>query len=110
MVLIQSKYGSAFAGKDTLLIEAQKVIETIDGKTKRLSSLANDLHERLQMFRASASSKDKLVLVFATNGALSEDEKRVLNDIKIIGRARLGNMFDTETVSIVNKLRLNKNS
>lgn len=98
--LIQSKYGSAFAGKDTLLIEAQKVIETIDGKTKRLSSLANDLLERLQMFRASASSKDKLVLVFATNGVLSDDEKRVLNDIKTLGRARLGNMFDTEAVSI----------
>lgn len=98
--LIQSKYGSAFAGKDTLLIEAQKVIETIDGKAKRLSSLTNDLLERLQMFRASASSKDKLVLVFATNGALTEDEKQVLNDIKILGRARLGNLFDTEAVSI----------
>lgn len=98
--LIQSKYGSAFAGKDTLLIEAQKVIETIDGKTKRLSSIANDLLERLQMFRASASAKDKLVLVFATNGVLTDDEKRVLNDIKTLGRSRLGNMFDTEAVSI----------
>ena len=98
--LIQSKYGSAFAGKDTLLIEAQKVIETLDGKTKHLSSIANDLLERLQVFRASASSKDKLVLVFATNGVLSEDEKRVLNDIKTLGRARLGNLFDTEAVSI----------
>lgn len=98
--LIQSKYGSAFAGKDTLLIEAQKVVETIDGKAKRLSSLAADLLERLQMFRASASSKDKLVLVFATNEALTDDQKRVLNDIKVLGRARLGNLFDTEAVSI----------
>ena len=98
--LIQSKYGSAFAGKDTLLIEAQKVIETLDGKTKRLSSLANDLLERLQMFRASASAKDKLILVFATNEALTDDEKRVLNDIKILGKSRLGNLFDTEAVSI----------
>ena len=98
--LIQSKYGSAFAGKDTLLIEAQKVIETIDGKTKRLSSIANDLLERLQMFRASASSKDKLILVFATNESLSEDEKRILNDIKILGKSRLGNLFDIDAVSI----------
>lgn len=98
--LIQSKYGSAFAGKDTLLIEAQKVIETIDGKTKRLSSLANDLVERLQTFRISASSKDKLVLVFATNGALTDAEKRALNDIKVFGRARLGNLFDVDAVSI----------
>lgn len=99
--LIQSKYGSAFAGKGTLLIEAQKVIETVDGKTKRLSSLANDLVERLQMFRASASTKDKLILVFATLNGLSEDEKRALNDIKNFGKARLGtNLFDTETVSV----------
>lgn len=98
--LFQSKYGSAFAGKDTLLIEAQKVIETIDGKTKRLSSLANDLVERLQTFRISASSKDKLVLVFATNGALTDEEKRALNDIKVFGRARLGNLFDVDAVSI----------
>jgi hypothetical protein len=98
--LIQSKYGSAFAGTDTLLKEAQKVVDTVDGKTKRLSSLANDLVERLQVFRASASAKDKLILVFATVNGLSEDEKRVINDIKNLGKARLGNLFDTETVSV----------
>jgi hypothetical protein len=98
--LIQSKYGSAFAGKDTLLIEAQKVIETIDGRTRRLSSLANDLLERLQNFRKSASSKDKLILVFATNSTLTEDEKRTLNDVRIFGKARLGNLFDVDSISI----------
>lgn len=98
--LIQSKYGSAFAGKNTLLIEAQKVIETIDGRTKRLSSIATDLLEKLQTFRESASEKDKLILVFATNTALSEDEKRVLNDIRTLGKARLGSMFDVDAISI----------
>lgn len=98
--LIQSKHGSAFAGRDTMLIEAQKLIDTIDGKTKRLSSLTSDLVERLQMFRASASSKDKLILVFATHNPLNEDEKRVLNDIKNLGRARLGDFFDTDAISI----------
>lgn len=98
--LIQSKHGSAFAGKGTMLIEAQKLIDTIDGKTKRLSSLTSDLVERLQTFKNSASSKDKLVLVFATHNPLNEDEKRVLKDIKNLGRARLGNFFDTDAISI----------
>lgn len=98
--LIQSKHGSAFAGTDTLLIESQKVIDTIDGKNKRLSSLTSDLVERLQMFRASASSKDRLILVFATHDPLTEEQKRALNDIKNMGRARLGNLFDTDAVSI----------
>ncbi len=76
------------------------MIETIDRKTKRLSSIANDLLERLQTFRESASEKDKLVLVFATSNPLSEDEKRVLNDIKAFGKDRLGNLFDIEAISI----------
>ncbi len=98
--LIQSKHGSAFAGSDTLLTEAQKVIDTLDGKTKKLSSLTSDLVERLQMYRASASSKDRLILVFATHDPLTEEQKRALNDIKNMGRARLGNLFDTDAVSI----------
>jgi len=98
--LIQSKYGSAFSGIETLLIEAQKVIDTVDGKNKRLSSMANDLVERLQYFRDSASQKDRLILVYATNNLISEDEKRVLNDIKVFGKARLGNLFDVESISI----------
>jgi hypothetical protein len=34
--LVQSKYGSAFAGVDTLLREGQKVIDTLDGKRQHL--------------------------------------------------------------------------
>ena len=37
--LVQSKYGSAFSGTKTLLEEAQKLIDTIDGKRSNLSSL-----------------------------------------------------------------------
>lgn len=98
--LVQSKHGSAFAGTKTLLVEAQKIIDTIDGKNKRLSSLTSELVERLQTFKSSASSKDKLILVFATHDPLNEDQKRALNDIKNIGRARFGDLFDTDAVSI----------
>ncbi len=98
--LIQSKYGSAFSGVDTLLREAQKVIETLDGKNKKLSSLATDVLERLQNFRSKASQKDKLVLVFASVESLSEKENRVINDIKAFGKARIGEIFDVETISV----------
>ncbi|MBD0297703.1 MAG: abortive phage resistance protein, partial [Flavisolibacter sp.] len=98
--LIQSKYGAAFAGRETLLIEGQKVVETLDGKTRRLSSLTSDLVDRLQLFRASASSKDQLVLVFATVDTLTEEQNRVLADINAFGKARLGNLFRVEAISI----------
>jgi hypothetical protein len=98
--LVQSKYGSAFAGTGTLLIEGQKVIETLDGKRQRLNSLAEGLLERLTHFRKSAGAFDRIVLVFGTERALSEDEKRVLLDLRAMGRERLGFLFDVEAISI----------
>jgi hypothetical protein len=98
--LVQSKYGSAFAGSGTLLRESQKVIDTLDGKRTNLSSLAQDLLDRLTEFRGRASERDKLNLVFATDGPLSEEQKRTLEDVRAMGRQRLGTLFDVEAVSI----------
>ncbi|QGJ72875.1 AIPR family protein [Sinorhizobium meliloti] len=98
--LVQSKYGSAFAGTGTLLIEGQKVIDTIDGRRPKLNSLAEGLLERLSNFRNGAGTGDKIVLVYATERSLSDDEKRVLNDLRAMGTARLGAIFDVETISI----------
>lgn len=98
--LIQSKYGKAFAGSGTLLVEAQKIIDTLDEKRNNLSSVTQDLLERLLTFRAQVSERDKLIVVFATEEPLNEDEKRVLNDIRVIGTSRLGEIFDVEAVSI----------
>lgn len=98
--LVQSKFGSAFAGPQTLLIEGQKVIDTLDGKRERLNSLAEGLLERLSNFKHSAGPADKIVLVFATEAPLTEDEKRVLADLRSMGTARLGPMFDIEALSI----------
>jgi hypothetical protein len=56
--LVQSKLGSAFQGKSTLLTEGQKVIETLDGRRQNLSSLAEGLLERLTNFRRQASDVD----------------------------------------------------
>lgn len=98
--LVQSKYGSAFAGIGTLLIEGQKVIETLDGRRPRLNSLAEGLLERLTNFRNAAGPSDKLVLVFATERALDEGERRALSDLRVLGRERIGTMFDVETISV----------
>ncbi|MDZ7908194.1 MAG: AIPR family protein [Gemmobacter sp.] len=98
--LVQSKYGSAFAGPQTLLIEGQKVIDTLDGKREKLNSLAEGLMERLSNFKKGAGQGDKIVLVFATEAALTVEEKRVLNDLRSMGTSRLGSMFDIEEVSI----------
>jgi len=98
--LVQSKYGSAFYGTDTLLIEGQKVIETLDGKRLKLSSLASEIVERLQNFNKNASSSDKLQLVFATVDPLTEAEERALKDIRSMGRERLGDFFETGAVSV----------
>lgn len=98
--LIQSKYGSAFAGARTLLVEAQKVIETLDGRRPRLNSFAEGLLERLSIFRAQAGPNDRIVLVFATERPLTDDQKIVLADIREMGRSHLGGLFDVEAVSV----------
>jgi hypothetical protein len=98
--LVQSKYGSAFSGTNTLLEEAQKLIDTLDGKRNKLSSLAEGLVERLQTFRRQASDKDRLVLVFATQRPLSEAERRATEDIRAMGKSRLGTIFDVEDISL----------
>jgi len=98
--LVQSKYGSAFAGLNTLIEESQKVFETLDGKRGKLSSLATGLLERLKTFREQASERDKLVLVFATVEPLTELQRTALKDIKVMGCARFGPLFDVESISV----------
>lgn len=98
--LVQSKYGAAFQGTTTLLEEGQKVIDTLDGKRKRLSSLTQDLLEKLSIFRRQASEMDRIVLVFATEAPLSEAQQRTLTDLRAMGQARVGPLFDVEAVSI----------
>lgn len=98
--LVQGKYGSAFAGSTTLLGEAQKVIDTLDGKRPKLSSLTQAILERISNFRRQASELDRIVLVFGTVSPLDETEARVLADVRAMGRGRLGPIFDVESVSV----------
>lgn len=98
--LIQSKYGRAFAGTGTVLTEGQKLIDTLDGQRRTLSSLAAGLADRLSNFRKQASSLDRIVLVLATVDPLTEAEKRALQDVRSIGRDRIGPLFDVDTISV----------
>lgn len=98
--VVQGKYGTAFQGDDTLLKEGRKVIETLSGHRKNLSSLSDNLRDRLLIFQKSISDRDRLVLVFATVDRLSESERRALEDVLTLGRSRLGAVFCVEAVSV----------
>lgn len=98
--LVQSKYGTAFSGNNTLLEEGKKVIDTLDGKRQRLASLAEGLLARLMMFRERAAELDRIILVFATENPLDDDQKRTLKQVRDMGRGTLGPMFDVEAISI----------
>lgn len=98
--IVQSKYGSAFQGTSTLLAESTKLFDTLTGHRTRLSSLAEEVTERLKTFVQNSSDKDKLILVFATSDTMSDEEKRIVEDIKILGKNRIGQIFDVEMVSI----------
>ena len=41
--IVQSKYGSAFTGSETLLTETQKIIETLERTKQNLSSLTKNI-------------------------------------------------------------------
>lgn len=98
--LIQSKYGTAFSGAHTLLLESQKVMDTLAGRRTNLSSLASGLVERLQQFRANASDRDRLVLVFATSEPMTPEELQIMDAIRQLGQHNLGDIFEVEDVSL----------
>src|SRR5262249_5098944 len=53
-----------------------------------------------QNFLRNKGPKDKLEYVFATSRKLTTEETSCLNDIRILGRAKFGECFDTDAVSI----------
>ena len=98
--LVQSKYGTAFVGSDTILAEGNKVIETLLGQNRRLSHDTRLLLEKLDVFRQQASDADRIVLVFATTDPISQQDREALNNIKIIARERITPNFDVEELSL----------
>ena len=99
--LVQSKYGTAFAGTNTLITEGKKLIDALDGQRENLSSLAKDLLQKIRNFRSGSSPKDRIVLVFAVTEPLSDADKLALKDVRAMGRQRLGPTFDVEAISVL---------
>lgn len=99
-LLIQSKYGSAFTGADTIAIEAQKLFATLEGKRDNLSSLSAELVARLRNFLANRGAKDRLEYVLATTKRLTPEELEYLENIKTLGRAKFHDCFDVDSVSV----------
>ena len=99
-MLVQSKYGSAFRGTDTLFAEAQKVFATLEGQRENLSSLSGDVVKRIRQFLSQAGVKDRLEYVVANNQRLSHTEYDDLQAIRRIGQEKFGTAFHVEDVSI----------
>jgi hypothetical protein len=98
--LVQSKYGSAFAGTGTLLAEGQKLIETLDAKRANLSSLVSGMVEKQTNFRTSATERDQIRLVYATVDPLTSEQQRTLDYVRAMGREKLGPLFDVSAISV----------
>ena len=99
--VIQSKFGEAFRGKQTVIEEGRKVISTLAGENNsRLADSTHDLIARIGEFRKRSSERDKLTLVFATDTALNSQEREALQDIRILGNDRFPNLFDVQDISI----------
>ena len=98
--LIQSKYGTAFQGQETIIEEGRRVIRTVSGENDRLSEQSRQLQARLANFLGQSSERDRLVVVFATVQSMKEKDRQALDDIRILGRERFGTVFDVEDISL----------
>ena len=101
--LIQSKYGTAFQGNNTIIEEGRKIVATVAGENTRLSEQVNQLVRRLDAFRKRASGRDRIILVFATERPMTESERQTLSDIRSIANQRILNMFDAEDILLANQ-------
>ena len=98
--LIQSKFGTAFQGADTIFNEGRKVIKTLAGDNPRLSGNVTQLMDRIATFRQRASERDRIILVFASEQPMSESDRQALGDIRSIGNRRFDDQFEVEDISL----------
>ena len=98
--IVQSKYGTAYAGSKTILDEGLKVIGTLTEDNPNLSEDAKQILLKIKQFQSQATDSDNLVFVIATVDPISQDDREMLDVIKITGKERLGTRFDVDEVSI----------
>ena len=98
--IVQSKYGTAFAGYGTIASEGQKVIDTLMGQSERLSTDSQQLLKKLNTFQCQASHSDRIVLIFATTDPIPQASRPALDAIKLNAREQVYENFDVEEVSL----------
>ena len=98
--IVQSKYGAAFSGSETIMAEGGKVIETLAGQNQRLSDDSRRLVQKLNLFKQQAAESDRIILVIATTDPIAQQDRQALENIKTIGRERVFQNFYVEEVSL----------
>lgn len=98
--LFQSKFGTAFQGRETIFMEGQKVISTLTGHNANPSENTRQLLTRIEIFKQQVSERDRIILVFATDQSMSESDRIALDDLRVLGKERIGELFDVEDVSL----------
>ena len=98
--LIQSKYGTAFQGPETIIADGRKVINSLAGDNVHLAEQVAQLVRRLNIFLQQASDLDRMTLVFATDRPLDQADRQALAEIRLIGQKRLSERFDVEDISL----------
>ena len=98
--LVQSKYGTAFSGSDTINQEGMKVLRTLTGQSPNLSDISRQVLGKLDTFRAQASDVDRISLVFATTDPIPQQDRHALDSIRTLGRDQVIPNFDVEEVSL----------
>lgn len=98
--IVQSKYGTAFRGYDTIRTEGYKVLDTLTGRNDQLSAAAVHVVEKINSFRrqdrSQTSKSDRLVLVFATEDPIPQADRDALHAVRVEGTNRLVPVSPTE--------------
>jgi hypothetical protein len=82
------------------LIRSSKVIRDVEGKREKLSSLSTELVDRLRNFINNSGAKDRLEYVLVTTKRLTPEEQEYLSNIRTLGRAKFGECFEVDSVSV----------
>ena len=98
--LVQSKYGTAFQGHETIFGDGRKLIATLDGDSPHISENVRHLIRRIDTFRQKASDRDRIILVFATTEPMNESDRQALKDIRLLGQERFPDLFEVEDISL----------
>lgn len=98
--LIQSKFGSAFTGSGTVMLEGRKVVRFLCGEVQHLNGLTEGLLGKLRNYRKAMGPDDRIVLVLATVDAMSADDRESLTMVRAYGKEKLGANFEVEAISL----------